>query len=94
MLDLKDFNHLPVLDDYFEQIAEDAPGLTVVAGLEPPPQSIAAALKLPPSGRGMVFGILVRRVFERVPARPHDDCRGIQRGAAASRGGRLGKSNT
>jgi len=35
MLDLQDFFHLPEVDTLVSQLADDAPGLIVVAGLDP-----------------------------------------------------------
>src|SRR5437588_484574 len=43
MLDLKDFIHLPQLATLFDELAADAPGFVVVAGLEPRPLALAAA---------------------------------------------------
>src|SRR5438105_7025638 len=68
MLDLKDFIHLPQLATLFDELAADAPGLVVVAGLEPRPlatQLLDGAVQ--PSGRSMVFGIVALRLLAAHP---------------------------
>lgn len=65
MLDLNAFHHLPQLDALFDEIAREDAGLVIVAGLEPRPQFEYDASA---SGRGVVFGILARRIFS---AHPH-----------------------
>src|SRR5438105_4371499 len=71
MLDLKDFIHLPQLATLFDELAADAPGFVVVAGLEPRPlasQLLGGAFRVtPPSGRSMVFGIVARRLLAAHP---------------------------
>lgn len=65
MLDLNAFYHLPQLDTLFDEIARDAAGMVIVAGLEPRPQLDApSALS---SGRASIFGILVRQIVAAQP---------------------------
>jgi len=64
MLELKDFYHLPQVDSLFSQIAEDGPGLVLVAGLDPRPLSESAEVdSLLPSGRSAIFRILMRQIM-------------------------------
>src|SRR5439155_16712579 len=55
----------------FDELAADAPGFVVVAGLEPRPlasQLLDGAFDVtPPSGRSMVFGIVARRLLAAHP---------------------------
>lgn len=68
MLELKDFLHLPQLDELLVQIDAHPPGLIVVAGLDPRPHAQATAVDvILPSGRGAFFRILVRQL---IAARP------------------------
>jgi serine phosphatase RsbU (regulator of sigma subunit) len=67
MLELKDFFHLPEVDDLVARLAAEGPGLVVVAGLDPRPQAQGAAPQpghaFLPSGRATFFGILARQVL-------------------------------
>lgn len=65
MLTLRDFVHLPQLDPYFAEIASCGPGLIVVAGIDPrqTPNSWAP-VSFHPSGRTMIFNILVSEIME------------------------------
>ncbi len=64
MLKLQDFVLLPQLDPLVEQLLSSGSGLTVVAGLDPRPAAAPATGDVPlPSGRGAIFGILVREVL-------------------------------
>jgi serine phosphatase RsbU (regulator of sigma subunit) len=64
MLELKDFYHLPQLEPLVEQIAAEAHGLVVVAGLDPRPllPSLSPDGFLP-SGRSALFRILMRHML-------------------------------
>ena len=65
MLDLNAFHHLPQLDSLFDEIAREDAGLVIVAGLDARPHLEYDAQA---SGRGAVFGILARKIFN---AQPH-----------------------
>ncbi len=68
MLTLRDFLHLPQLDQMVEQMIAGEPGLVVVAGLEARPA--AAPLTgdvLLPSGRSTIFSILMQEIIEAHP---------------------------
>jgi serine phosphatase RsbU (regulator of sigma subunit) len=68
MLELKDFLHLPQLDELLEQIDANTPGLIVVAGVDPRPHAQAGeADGILPSGRGAFFRILVRQIIAAHP---------------------------
>jgi len=67
MLDLKDFFHLPEVDTLVSQLADDAPGLIVVAGLDPATPADASGFL--PSGRAAIFRILMRHIMLARPAR-------------------------
>lgn len=68
MLDLKDLHHLPRLDALLEEITNDAPGLTIVAGIEPRELSSAKpGGDFPSSGRALIFGILARHLLSAHP---------------------------
>jgi sigma-B regulation protein RsbU (phosphoserine phosphatase) len=63
MLDLKDFFHLPEVDDLFAQIAGDDRGVTVVAGLGPRALTPTGTGTL--SGRPTIAAILMRHILDR-----------------------------
>jgi sigma-B regulation protein RsbU (phosphoserine phosphatase) len=67
MLDLQDFFHLPEVDTLVSQLADDAPGLIVVAGLDPATPADASGFL--PSGRAAIFRILMRHIMLARPAR-------------------------
>jgi sigma-B regulation protein RsbU (phosphoserine phosphatase) len=67
MLKLEDFIHLPQLDALIKQLVTDAPGLTVVAGLDPRPAPGEATTGILPSGRSTIFRILMREILEACP---------------------------
>ena len=68
MLELKDLYHLPQVDTLFDQLADDEPGLIVVAGLDPRPAAGAAAGdRFLPSGRSAIFRILMRLILAARP---------------------------
>ncbi len=71
MLDLKDFLHLPQLDELLRQIDPHTPGLIVVAGVDPRPHAEAVdGDVILPSGRGAFFRILVRQIIAANPRAP------------------------
>ena len=66
MLTLKDFLHLPQLDTVVAELADDEPGLVVVAGLDPRPAAgTEVGAGFLPSGRATFFRILMREMLER-----------------------------
>jgi sigma-B regulation protein RsbU (phosphoserine phosphatase) len=66
VLSLKDFVHLPQLDPLVRQLASDAPGLIVVAGLDTP---AASGGDLPlPSGRAALLRMLLWEILDVNPA--------------------------
>lgn len=68
MLELKDFLHLPQLDELLQRIDPRAPGLVVVAGVDPRPHVPSAEGDvLLPSGRSAFFRILVRQLMAASP---------------------------
>lgn len=67
VLALKDLHHLPLLDALLQEITQDVPGLTIVAGIEPR-ELATTGTDLPASGRAMIFGILARHLLS-APAR-------------------------
>jgi serine phosphatase RsbU (regulator of sigma subunit) len=65
MLELKDFYHLPQLDELVEQLVSDGLGLVLVAGLDPRPLPVSATVdSFLPSGRAAIFRILMRQILE------------------------------
>lgn len=71
MFSLRDFFHLPELDEWFDEMAAGNPGLAVIAGLDvrPAPSSAPgggiAAVGLLPSGRSAIFSVLLDTLLER-----------------------------
>jgi serine phosphatase RsbU (regulator of sigma subunit) len=64
MLELRDFFHLPRVDELVEQLVAQESGLIVVAGLDPRPVSQrASAATFRPSGRLTIFRILMRDIL-------------------------------
>lgn len=64
MLELKDFLHLPQLDELLAQIDANTSGLVVVAGVDPRPHVLATeGDAVLPSGRGAFFRILTRQIL-------------------------------
>lgn len=69
MLKLDDFFHLPQLDMLVEQLVDDGPGLTIVAGLDPRSTSTSTTGGgFLPSGRSAIFGILMREILTAHPS--------------------------
>jgi sigma-B regulation protein RsbU (phosphoserine phosphatase) len=69
MLEMKDFLHLPQLDELLAQIDARAPGLIVVAGVDPRPHALGAESDaFLPSGRSAFFRILARQLLAAHPA--------------------------
>jgi serine phosphatase RsbU (regulator of sigma subunit) len=64
MLELKDFIHLPQLDEWIAQICAGGPGLTVVAGVDAHTPATDHAVTLS-SGRATVFRILLRQMLDK-----------------------------
>ncbi len=65
MLTLKDFLHLPQLDQVVGELVDDEPGLVIVAGLDPRPAANAGGDEgFLPSGRATFFRILAREMLE------------------------------
>lgn len=64
MLKLADFYHLPELDAIVGRLIADAPGMIVVAGLDPRPVSEDAFL---PSGRATIFRVLLGEFLDANP---------------------------
>lgn len=62
MLDLKDFFHLPEIDDMFAQIANHRRGVIIVAGLHARP--LLPDAPVVPSGRSTITAILMRRMLD------------------------------
>jgi len=60
MFKLKDFFHLPQIEEYFHQVAADRqPGLVLVAGVEAHPAAPAISSGFfVSSGRNMIFELL------------------------------------
>lgn len=71
MIGLRDFLHLPQVDDLVEAVAATPAGLILVAGHEPP-----AHTALLPSGRAALFRILMHRLIERHSERAGERYRG------------------
>ncbi len=76
MLELKDFLILPTVQPYVRQLADDRPGLRLLAGgsspkapsnLDPQLQQQPDLESLLPSGRGAIFGILARQMLDDRP---------------------------
>lgn len=65
MLDLGDFVHLPDIEPLIEELVSGGSGLIVVAGLDPRP--LLAQEGMLPSGRSMLFRILMRMMLHVVP---------------------------
>lgn len=64
MLKLGDFFHLPQLDTLIEQLVADGPGLTIVAGFDPPSATAqASGAGFIPSGRSAIFRILMDEIL-------------------------------
>jgi serine phosphatase RsbU (regulator of sigma subunit) len=64
MLELKDFIHLPQLDEWITRIAAAGPGLTVVAGVDAHMSAGDRSVMIS-SGRATVFRVLLRQMLER-----------------------------
>jgi serine phosphatase RsbU (regulator of sigma subunit) len=62
MLELKDFIHLPQLDEWIAQIAAGGPGLTVVAGVDAHMSAVDQGVMIA-SGRATVFRLLLRQML-------------------------------
>ena len=62
MLKLRDFFHLPQVDDLVAELVADGPGLIVVAGLDPRPSQTAIAHGRA-SGRSTIFRVLMRELL-------------------------------
>jgi serine phosphatase RsbU (regulator of sigma subunit) len=62
MLELKDFIHLPQLDEWIGQIAMGGPGLTVVAGVDAHLPATEKGVMIA-SGRAAVFRVLLRQML-------------------------------
>jgi serine phosphatase RsbU (regulator of sigma subunit) len=72
MFSLRDFFHLPQLDDWVEQLAGGGPGLAIVAGLDVRPGMGKAGEPAPaggllPSGRSAIFSVLIDQVLIQLP---------------------------
>ena len=63
MFKLRDFQHLPQLDGLIQQVVHDGPGLTVVSGLDPRPAARSSSGMFLPSGRSVIFDILLHEVM-------------------------------
>jgi serine phosphatase RsbU (regulator of sigma subunit) len=69
MLKLQDFFHLPQVDALVEQLVADEPGLLIVAGLDPRPDSVTTTGGgFLPSGRTTIFRILIREMLDAHPS--------------------------
>ncbi len=68
MLKLGDFSHLPQLDALVERLVAGGPGLSVVAGLDLRPTTLAAGDGFLPSGRSAIFGIVMREILTAHPS--------------------------
>lgn len=70
MLELKDFFHLPQVDDVLAQLVAERRGLIAVVGLDPHPSVTTAEPDgFLPSGRATIFRILARQLLTAVPNR-------------------------
>jgi serine phosphatase RsbU (regulator of sigma subunit) len=68
MLTLNDFNHLPEIDQYIEEMVQNPKGLMVIAGLglrTVPTQYQAGIFQ--PSGRSTIFQIIFHEILKRNP---------------------------
>ncbi len=63
MLKLEDFFHLPQVDTLIQQFVVDGPGLTIVAGMDARPTPAPASAGFLPSGRAVIFRILMREIL-------------------------------
>lgn len=65
MLEIKDFFHLPKLEEYIEQLVAEKAGLSLVVGLDPRPHAQTESLdSFLPSGRSTIFRILMRQMLD------------------------------
>jgi hypothetical protein len=65
MLELKDFYHLPQLDELVKELVSDGLGLVLAAGLGPRPLPVSATVdSFLPSGRAATFRIVLRQILE------------------------------
>jgi len=86
LLKLRDFFHLPLVDEYIQQLITAGPGLCLVAGLDLRPVSAEqpgpartnpaalyhrAPVSFLPSGRSALFWILMEEI---VAAHPRERC--------------------
>ncbi len=65
MLSLRDFFHLQLVDPYINRLIQAEPGLILIAGMDPRPNTDPA--KVLPSGRAGIFRILIRQILEANP---------------------------
>ncbi len=67
MFKLKDFMHLPQVDPLLQRLAACEPGLMLVAGLDPRPGLMSASSTFLPSGRSMIFRVLLDEILTAHP---------------------------
>ncbi len=63
MLKLRDFLHLPQLDDLVRQLVTDESGMVVLAGIEARTAAADSADTIMPSGLSAIFNILLQEIL-------------------------------
>ncbi len=67
MFKLRDFMHLPQVDALLQRLVACEPGLMLLAGLDPRPGLMLATSTFLPSGRGMIFRVLLDEILTAHP---------------------------